>query len=311
MRRITPILSTAGLAVLLVIAGCNVLDTAYEEGGTVDQSIEDAQHARANGDFDTAERLLRDALDQEPGHPVVRLELSSTLLQRQQINIVNLERVTTYVLDEIEAAGGGARHSASSDTCTFDLGEPTRPFDPNAVEDYAEIADAAPILSEVLGLLNDVPTPSGFPVIPAGLGEIDPCTVVQDGTLAYDRDALLDALREQFDGDDRRVNAALKMNAIALTLGAYVNLFENENFPVAWYLVGEEDDVRVGFCMDRDHVDSFHGRIDTNLDALAEAFFSLDLLIYNVGDEEMRQLVDEAVELYETFEESFGRYCGD
>lgn len=310
MRRITSILSTTGLAVLLVLAGCNVLDTAYEEGGTVDQNIEDAQHARANGDFDTAERLLRDALEQEPGHPVVRLELSSTLLQRQQISLVDLERVTTHVLDEIEAVGGGARHSASSDTCTFDSSEPTQLFDPNAVEDYAEIADAAPILFEVLDLLNGVPTPADPPVIPAALGEVDPCTVVQDGTLAYDRDALLDALRAQFDGDDRRVNAALKMNAIALTLGAYVDLFENDDFPVAWYLVGEEDDVRVGFCMDRDHVDPFYDRIDTNLDALAEAFFSLDLLIYNTGDEEMQELVDEAVALYETFEGSFGRYCG-
>lgn len=310
MLRTKHLLSTAGLAAMLVIAGCNVLDSAYEEGGTVDNSIEDAQHARANGDYETAERLLRDALEQEPGHPTVRMELSSTLLQREEISFLNLEQVTTHVLDEIEAVRGGERRgSAAADTCTWDSSEPTRPFDPDAVEDYPEIVAAAPVLIEVLGLLNGAATPADPPVIPVGLGEIDPCTVVQNGELTYDRDALLDEMRARFGGNDRLVNAVLKMNAIALTLGTYVDLFENDAFPVSWYLVGAEDDVRLGFCMDQAGVDPFYDRVDTNLDALAEAFFSLDLLIYNTGDEERREIVDEALDLFETFEDSFGSFC--
>ena len=51
MQRIQHFLGIAGLAVMVAIAGCNVLDSAYEEGGSIENAIEDAQYARANGDF--------------------------------------------------------------------------------------------------------------------------------------------------------------------------------------------------------------------------------------------------------------------
>lgn len=310
MLRYKTILSITGLATLMVVAGCNVLDAAYDEGGSVTNNIEDAQHARANGDFDRAERLLRDAFEQEPGNPVVRTELSSTLLQREQLNLLTLEQVTAHILGEIDAPDEGAR-GAAGDSCTWNSSEPTQPFDPGAVDDYDEIVAASPILAEVIALLNDPASPVEPPVIPAALGELDPCAVIQDGALNYDRDALLDELRAHFDGDDRRVNAALTMNAVALTLGAYLDLFEDDAFPVAWYLVGEEEDLRLGFCMDHAHIDLFYENVDDNLDAIAEAFFSLDLLIYNSGDSQMQEYVDEALELYETFQESLGRFCGN
>ena len=314
MLRNKTFLSLAGLAALLLVAGCNVLDAAYDEGGSVSNNIEDAQHARATGDFATAERLLRDALDQEPGNAVVRTELSSTLMQREQINLLSLEGVTRHVLDEIEtmteggAQGNGAR-GFRADSCTWNSSEPTQPFDPSAVEEYDEIVEDIPVLAEVIDLLNEPATPADPSVIPAALGELEPCTVIQDGTLVYDRDALLDEMRAHFDGDDQRVNAALTMNAIALTLGAYVDLFENDEIPVSWFIVGEEEDLRLGFCMDRTLIDPFYENVDGNLDAIAEAFFSLDLLIHNSQNEEYREYVDEALELYETFQESLGRFC--
>lgn len=310
MLRNNTFLSLAGLAALLLVAGCNVLDAAYNEGGSVGNSIEDAQHARATGDFERAERLLRDALEQEPGNAVVRTELSSTLMQREQINLLSLEGVTRHILDEIETMteGDGAR-GMSADSCTWNSTEPTQPFDPRAVEEYDEIVADIPVLLEVIDLLNEPATPADPAVIPAGLGELEPCTVIQDGTLAYDRDALLDEMRAHFDGDDQQVNAALTMNAIALTLGAYVDLFENDEIPVSWYIVGQEEDLRLGFCMDRINIDPFYENVDGNLDAIAEAFFSLDLLIYNSENEEYREYVDEALDLYETFQESLGRFC--
>jgi hypothetical protein len=313
MLRINHILSLAGLAVLLVIAGCNVLDAAYEEGGSVDNSIEDAQHARANGDFETAELLLRDAFEQEPGNPVVRTELSSTLMQREQLSLLSLEGVTRHILDEIESMGDGARgegaRSASADSCTWNSTEPTQDFDPRAADGYEDIVASSSILAEVIGLLNDPESPTEQPVIPASIGELDPCTTIQNGTLVYDRDSLLDELRAHFGGDDQKVNSALMMNAVAHTLAAYVDLFEDEAIPVAWYIVGDDDARRLGFCMDHAHIDPFYENVDGNLDAIAEAFFSLDLLIHNSGDEEMREIVDEALELYETFQESLGRFC--
>lgn len=303
-------LSVAGLAAVLVVAGCNVLDSAYEEGGTVEHLIEDASFARIDGDFDRSETLLRQAFDLEPENPMVRMDLATTLMQREQINLLSLERVTTYVLEEIAAEGGQAR-GAQSDTCTFDAGEPTRPFDPNAVEDYEEIVADTPVIAEVLQLLNGPAGPAAAPVIPTGLSDLDPCTIAQDGELTYDRDALLATLRARFGGDDRRVNAVLTMNAVALTLGAYLGIFETPEAPVNWFLIGEPGDARIGFCMDRASIASFHENIETNLDAVAEAFFSLDLLLYNAGDTELRVYVDETLELYEAFEGSFGSFCGD
>ena len=309
MLRIPHALGVAGLAVALVMAGCNVLDAAYEEGGSVENLIEDAAHARTNQDFERAEALLRQAFEQAPGNPVVRLDLASTLMQGEALNLLDLEAVTSYLLDEIEAEGGQAR-GAQADTCTWNSDEPTRPFNPRAAEGYDEFADAAPVLAEVVRLLNSPASPTAPPVLPAGLSELDPCTVVQGGVLAHDRDALLADLNDHFGGNARRVNAALTMNAVALTLGAYLGIFESPEVPVDWFLVGETGDARVGFCTGREDLVSFEENIYTNLDAIAEAFFSLDLLIYNGGNTDLQVYLDEALALYTTFEGSFEGFCG-
>lgn len=309
MLRIQYALGVAGLATVLVITGCNVLDAAYEEGGSVENLIEDAAYARINQDFERSEALLREAFDLAPGNPTVRVDLASTLMQREEVGLVDLEQVTSYLLGEIESAGGQQR-GTPADTCSWDSDEPTQPFEPRAAGGYDEVAAASPILAEVIRLLNDPASPTEPPVLPAGLGEIDPCTVVQGGTIAYDRDALVATLNEHFDGDTGRINAALTMNAVALTLGAYLGIFEAPEVPVDWFLVGEAEDTRVGFCTDRANIVTFDENVDTNLDAIAEAFFSLDLLLYNGGSTEMQAYVDEALELYTTFEGSFGGFCG-
>lgn len=308
MLRSKNLLSLAALATLLTVTGCNVLDGIYDEGGSVANLVEDAEHARANQDYDRAVELLGEALEADPGNPVVRVELSSTLMQREKINLLSLEQITSHVIDGIENMEGGAR-SFGSDSCTWNSSEPTSPFDPRDVEGYDDIIASSPVLGEVLGLLNDGASSAEPPVIPGTIGELNVCTAIDDGVVVYDRDGVLAEMRAHFDGDYRRVNAALTMNAVAHTLNSYVNLFENEAFPVAWYIVGEDDDTRLGFCLDRDLVDPFYANVEDQLDAVSEALFSLDLLIYNGGDEEMQEYVADALEFYETFEESIGRFC--
>ena len=308
MLRFPHPLRIAGLVAVLAIAGCNVLDAAYEDGGTVDNLIEDAYYARINSDFEQSEDLLREALDLAPEHPVVRMDLASTLMQGEHINLLDLERVTTYLLDEIETEGGQGR-GTQSETCTWDSDEPARPFNPAAAEGYEEFVAVAPVLGEVLGLLNDAASPGAVPVLPERLGEIDACTLVESAAVSYNRDALLAPLRDNFDGDDRRISAALTMNAVARTLRAYLGIFESPDVPVHWFLVGEPGDTRVGFCTEEDDLAPFRANVNVNLNALAEAYFSLDLLIYNGGNEEMRAYLDEALDLYTTLEASLGTFC--
>ena len=309
MLRFNYALGFTGLAAVLVLAGCNVFDAAYEEGGSVENLIEDAYYARINDDFERSEALLREALDLAPEHPVVRMDLASTLMQGEQINLLDLEAVTTHLLDEIEAEGGQAR-GTQADTCTWNSDEPTRPFDPAAAEGYAEFAAVAPVLTEVLDLLNAPASSTSTPVLPETLGEVDLCTAVEGGTLSYDRDALLAPLREEFDGDGRRISAALTINAVAHTLSAYLGIFESPAVPIDWVLVGEPGDARLGFCTGSETLVSFRENFDTNLEALAEAYLSLDLLLYDGGSEEMEGYLNEALAFYTTLEEASGSFCG-
>ena len=308
MFRLNHILGLAGLATVLVIAGCNVLDAAYEEGGSVDNLIEDAYYARINEDFEQSEELLREAFDLAPEHPTVRLDLASTLMQSSEINLLDLEAVTTHLLAEIETETGQGR-GMQTDTCTWTTDDPTRRFDPRVAEGYDELVATAPVLTEVIALLNDPASRTSPPVLPAGLGDVDLCSVVDGGELSYDRDGLLASLSEHFEGDTRRVSSALTINAVALTLGAYLSLFESQDVPVDWYLVGEPGQASVGFCTDRDYLVTFEENVDTQLDAIVQTYFSLDLLLYNGGSTELQTYLDDALEFYITLEESFDGFC--
>ena len=298
----------ASLAALLVIAGCNVLDAAYQEGGSVENLIEDAYYARVNEDFDHSEELLREAFDLAPDHPKVRLDLASTLMQGAEINLLDLEAVTTHLLTEIETETGQGR-GTPGDTCTWTSDEATRPFDPRVAEGYEDLVATAPVITEVLRLLNDPATPTSQPVLPAGLSELDPCSVVDGGTLSYDRDALLGTLYDHFGRDDLRINTALTINAVALTLGAYLGIFESPDLTVDWFLIGEAGDARIGFCTDRASLVTFEEEVDTHLDAIAQTYFSLDLLLYNGGSTELRTYLNDALDFYSTLEASFDGFC--
>ncbi|MDX1530608.1 MAG: tetratricopeptide repeat protein, partial [Rhodothermales bacterium] len=75
-------LPLATLALALLVTGCNVLDSAYDEGGSVDDLLVDANIARQSGDLDHAIELLAQAYEQDPARADVRLDYASTLMQR-------------------------------------------------------------------------------------------------------------------------------------------------------------------------------------------------------------------------------------
>lgn len=294
------------LAVLLVVAGCNVLDPVYDEGGNVGALLDDARHARSNGDFERAAALLEEAHEQDPANAEVRLELAGTLLQREGLNSLDLvsqvvDFVQTYEADEAGAAARGLR-SASADSCTWGGGEPTRSFDPASFPGYQTLLAAQPVLSRVQALLAG---PDGG-VFPASFLALTPCTLLADGALVYDRAAVLDELYATF-GGATSVRTVLLLHAVSLTLDAYVGVFEQPGLPVRWYLVGEEK--RLGFCVAEEQVVALHDRTEREVARLGQALVALDLLVHDASSAPLEELRDEALALYESFEADLGALC--
>lgn len=293
------------LAALLVIAGCNVLDPAFDEGGDVQTLLEDARYARANGNFERAAELLEAAYAMEPANPEVRVELAGTLLQREGLNALDVvSQVTTYVQ---ESLGGeaGSRRGAGADSCSWNSTEPTAAFDPGAFPEYQAILDARPVLNQVRDLLAG---PNGA-ILPQALVTLSPCAAIVDGTFVYDRDAILAELYATFGGDPNHVRTALLLNTVTLTLNAYAGIFEQPDLPVSWFLVGEPDDARFGFCVAAEHDGILDGQIDTEVNNIGRAMFSLDLLVHDASNAALADLRDEALALYETFEADLGQFC--
>ena len=82
---------------LLPLSACDEVgpNLTFEEG--VDVAIDDAVLARESGDYAQAVSLLSQALEAEPTNAVVRVELATTLLQRDGIDLVDLDRVGQYL----------------------------------------------------------------------------------------------------------------------------------------------------------------------------------------------------------------------
>lgn len=313
MYRLTRAFTAAALVAVLVVSGCNLLDAAYSEGGSVEENIEDARIARINGDFETAERLLRDAYAEDPTNAVVRLELATTLMQREEINSVSLVAdVSTFVTDAIEGIEGEGRpwdtssRFSSGEACSYTTSEPDREsFDPTGFEGYGDLLASLDILREVRALLAG----EDGAVLPASLLDLSPCEAIVDGEVTYDYDAVIGELEATF-GNRNLVSTALQLNAFALILESYVGIFEAPDLPVAWYLVGSEDNRRLGFCADNpEALDQVYDRIDVHVADVGHALFSIDLLVRYGGDEALEELRDEALELYVTFQEDISRYC--
>ncbi len=289
-----------------VLTGCNALDPFYDEGGSIENLVDDARFARDNGDFDRAVDLLEDAFEHDDENPEVRLELSSTLMQRDNLNLLDLERVTQHLLSAVESEAGTGMRGFAADTCTFDAGEAAVPFDPTAVEDYDDITGAGATLARVTELLNEHEGIES-PGMPTELTSLNICSAIDGGTLNYDRDAVLAAVNDRF-GDDAAATRALTVNAVALTLQAYVALFEQPDLPVDWFIVDGDD---LGACMAESQFDLFVERAQGEVDRVGQALISLDLLLQNTGNDEYAEYVDDALEVYQTVETAELNPCFD
>ena len=293
----------SALAALLVIAGCNVLDPAYDEGGDVQALLEDARYARANGDFDRAAELLEEAYAQEPANPEVRLELAGTLLQREGLNSIDLVSQVVHFVEEHDAGAGGQR--SDGEACTWESAEPAQPFDPASFPEYGTILEARPVLNQVRDLLAG----TDGAILPAELLTLSPCEAIVDGEVVYDREVILDDLYATFDQNQNRVRTALLLNTVTLVLNAYVGVFEQPDLPVSWFIVGEGESERLGYCVAPEQALTLQNRIDGEVSNVGRAMFSLDLLVHDANNAALAALRDEALALYEAMEADLNPLC--
>lgn len=292
------------LAALAVVAGCNVLEPIYDEGGDVESLLDDARYARADGDFDRAADLLEAAHEQEPENAEVRLELAGTLLQREGVNALDLVSEVVDFVQTYEAPTGSATASrgAAADSCSWSGAEPARAFEPTSFSAYAEVLEARPVLARVQDLLAG---PDGG-ALPASLLALTPCDVFADGAFAFDRDGVLADLYATF-GTPNAVRSALLLHAVSLTLDAYTRVFEQPDLPVRWFLVGEAE--RLGFCVAAPQVPLLRSRAEHEVQRLGQALVAFDLLVHDAGNATIEELRDEALALYETVEADLPPLC--
>ncbi len=320
MLQLTRAFPAFALAAVLLVAGCNVFEGAFEEGnGDIDTKVEDARLARTNGDFEAAERILRDAYAEDPDNVVVRLELASTLIQREErreggINSLDaIGQVATFITETLDSGGGARPGSAKAESCSYGDAEVTREvFDPTAFDAYASIEGSLPVFREVRDLLSG----GDGAILPQRLLDLSPCEIVvvdADGTasLAYDRDRVLEDVYASFEGNETFVRTALQLNAVVLMLDSYTGIFEEtDDLDVDWYLVGPESDQELAFCApDALSLDRVYDRVGERVSDVGRALFSIDLLVHDSGLADLEPLRDDALDVYVSFEEDVSQFC--
>lgn len=281
-----------------LLAGCNLFEPVFDGADNVEALLEDARAARANGDYPKAIELLELALAIEPSHPVVRFELGTTLLRRDRLDLTTLEQVTSHLISARGGRGAGGGSAGDGQVCTFPADAAIEPFDPREVDDFEQLSNARPTLVWVIELLNDPSSPGESPAMPPELTDLDVCEVLHPTGLDYDRQLVLDALLAQFESPEQ-VTGALVTNAVAQTLTSYVNLFEQPDIPVDWFIVDNTD---VGACVAEADYDLFVGRARAEVQRAGEALISLDMLVFHTGNGHYEVIVDDAIEVYHILE---------
>jgi len=296
--------AVAPFLVLVMMSGCNLLDPAFGDANDVETLLIDARYARAAGDYDGAVRLLERAYDLEPSHAVVRLELGTTLMRRDDLSVLDLEAVVGHVLNAVNGDFGGAGRGVSDAVCTFGEEASVEPFEPQAYAGYDDLVANRATLARVRELLSD-PLDAHLPALPAAVTDLDVCGVLSADGLNYDRGIVLDALYEQFENDEQ-VTAALVSHAVILTLLSYLDLFEQPSLDVSWFVVDGED---LGACIEPVQYGAFMQSYRAQVARIGAALISLDLLVAHTGHSAYGQLVDDAHALYLALETSETTPC--
>lgn len=292
------------LTFLLPMTGCD--ETGDLSGATADQQVRNVraarQQARASGDYSTAMRLIEAAYAAYPSDASVRNEYGLILLQSENVDLLDLDRVAQFV--NSETAGTSAAPTtanAHGSSCALADDPTAAPLDPTDFATFPELVASRAEIQQTLALLD--------PIIPDALQDFSLCSgfvLGDDGyELDYDQAAALAEMRAS-GLDDDEISAALATNAVARFLNAYIFLTQDLPQATQWYRT--DNGASIGVCAD--DPDALLDQAEEAVADLGEAAFSIDLRAATFGATSTSQeLVDLVVDGYIQIRDGIGAYC--
>lgn len=282
-------LATLAVALTLPLSGC---DETGSTSSDVTTTIGDAQAARQNGDFERAETLLRGALAQDQSSAPVRAELAATIMARQGLNLLDLDRIAQFVIDGTNGAAAAAPAGRPGAACAF--ASTGTPFDPSSVAGFPAITASRAQIEEAISLTA--------PLLPASLTTFDACmAIAPDGALRYDRTAAAAQLRAS-GLTPAQISQMLANNALARFLSAYLTVSTGLSQQTTWYRL---PDGSVGICAD--NADTLAEQSRPAVERLGTAVLSLDTRARSFGG--ASDLVDAATDAFADIREGIAGFC--
>ena len=275
----------------LPLSGCDETGSTSTDPATV---IGDARVLREAGRFDEAVALLDAALVANPGNAPISGELAATLMARNDLNLLDLDRVATYIVD---GTGGGAQAApvaARGGTCAYTNDPTATPFDPRGIADFSEIEDSQEDVERAIALIA--------PLLPAALRTFDTCTAISPtGDLTYDLAAVTAQLRAT-GMTDAQISQLLATNSLARVLSAYFFVSANLDQETQWFRLA---DGRLAICVDDE--DALRIQAETAVETLGTAVLSLDTRARSFGGD--AAIVDLGLDAFDDISEAFFDFC--
>ncbi len=283
------------LAALLVLP----LSACDETGGitstNVDIAVSDAVTARQNGNYQQAVDILEEALAANPQSAPVRVELAATVMERDGIDLLDLDRIASFVTDGA-ATAQAATTPASRNACAFAADPNAVEFDPGDAADLPSIQAKRSTIQTTLALLDEI--------LPEALTGFDLCTTIVNGELVYDHAAATTSLRGKGLSDDQ-IARLLAVNALARFLDAYLFVTEDVTTQTTWYRLA---DGSIGVCADDQ--DALEKQARDAVDGIGQSLLSLDLRSRTFAPgSASSEIVTLAVDAFEEIRDAVGEYC--
>ncbi len=280
------------LALVLPLSACD--ETGNTSPDDVAATISDAQIARQNGDYVTSVRLLEGALTANPQSAPVRTELAVTILARENLNLLDLDRIAQFIANGVGGLATGDAPAARGGTCRYAADPTATPFDPTSVAGFPAITASRAEIDRVIALLE--------PVLPAALRGFDVCTQIgADGALVYDRTAATAQLRAA-GLSDAQISQMLATNALARFMRAYLVVTTDVPQQTSWYRLA---DGSIGVCAADE--DALITQTRPAVETLGTALLSLDTRARSFGG--ASDIVDLATDAFSDIRDALGDYC--
>ena len=283
------------LAALLVLplAACD--ETGGSTSTDVDLAVSDAVTARQSGDYQQAVVILEQALEANPQSAPVRVELAATVMERDGIDLLDLDRIASFVTTGASTAQAATRSTARS-ACAYAADPGAVEFDPRDAADLPDIRAKRSTIKKTLALLDEI--------LPVALTSFDVCTTVQDGELVYDQASAAAHFRGKGLSNDQ-IARLLAVNALARFLDAYLFVTEDVTAQTTWYRLS---DGSIGVCADDEKALEEQAR--DAVDSLGESLLSLDLRSQTFAPgSASAEIVTLAVDAFEKISDAVGEYC--